>query len=239
MQYAPPTDRPPILGSIVAPGSTSSDDESRKEDRFDVSRRYIPMDLVVGDTTYRLRSRLIGTFLPGHIGRKGEFIVPEFHSEFVGQGWNITEAFLDWRDRVHCRFQELNAKRPFELTEQERAAWRILESQIDVSTYRKTTPLMIRQIGKVYRARPRPEQIEWEDGHKESVRLDQVPGEFATFKPGQPFEAVVARDPVDFHLVKITHVRRTGLLPLVTADEREVLLQSIPTTTSLPEADWD
>ena len=48
---------------------------------------------------------------------------------------------------------------------------------------------MIRQIGKV--VPPAPEQIEWEDGHRERVRLDQMPGEFVTYKPGQTFEAIV------------------------------------------------
>ena len=239
MQYAPPVDRSPQMQNIVASVAAFRDDRAIREDRFDVSRRYLPKELEVGDTIYPLRSQFVGTFLPGHIGRPGEFAVPQFLPYFVGKGRNSDEAFVDWRDQLHARFQKLYSKRPFELTEQEAEIWRTLESLIDVPTYRNTTHLMIRQIGKVVRCRPFPEQIEWEDGHKESVRLDQMPGEFATYKPGQPFEAIVARDPSDLRLVKVGHVRRISPLPRPSAAEVEALLREVPTTSSLPVADWD
>jgi hypothetical protein len=239
MQYAPPVDRPQQLQNVVSSVAGTRDDRAIKEDRFDVSRRFLPKEIKVGDTTYELRSQLVGTFLPGHIGRDGEFAVPEFFPYFVGRGHNSDQAFMDWRDQIHSRFQELYSKRPFEMTAQEAEIWQTLESIIDVPTFRKTTALTIRQIGKVTRCRPFPEQIEWEDGHKEAVRLDQMPGEFATYKPGQPFEAVTVRDPVDLHLVKVSHVRRIESLPQFSAADREALLREIPTTASLPVADWD
>ncbi len=180
----------------------------------------------------------MGTFLPGPIGKQGEFTVPQFSPYFTGRGRNFDEAFLNWRDQVHGQFQELYSKRPFEMTNQEAELWQTLESLIDVPTYKNTTPLTIRQIGKVTRCRPLPEQIQWEDGHKEAVRLDQMPGEFATYKSGQPFDAIVVRDPVNLTLIKVTHIRRTGSLPMVTPTEQEALLREIQTMSSLPEGHW-
>lgn len=73
----------------------------------------------------------------------------------------------------------------------------------------------------------------------EKVLLDQMPGEFATDKPGQPFEAIVARDPTDFHLLKATHIQRIKSRPRVSPDEIGDLLRHIPTSSSLPDADWE
>ena len=239
MLYAPPVDRPPILRVVARSITDEWDERSVREDRFDVTKLQLPAWVEVGETVYRLKAKAAGTFFPGAIGEDGEFIVPEFLPDFVGRGRSITTALQDWRDQVHCRFQEIYAMRPFEMTERDWATWRLLESQIDVGTYRDSTPLTVRQLGRVIRARPRPEQIQWEDGHKEVVQLDQMPGEFATYKPGQPFAAIVLRDPVDFHLIKVSHVQRTGNLPEMSAKEFDALVRAIPTTATLPDADWD
>lgn len=66
-----------------------------------------------------------------------------------------------------------------------------------------------------------------------------MPGEFMTYNPGQTFEAVVSRDPGDFHLLAVTHIRRIGSLPRMRKEEFEELLHAVPTTESLPDADWD
>ncbi len=239
MLYAPPVDRSPALHHVARFAASTRDERVPLGQRFDVTRLPIPTYLEVGDTTYQLRSRLVGTFIPGRAGVDGEFVVPDFFPDFVGSGRAVEEAFVDWRDRVHARFQELYSMRPFEMTEQEKADWRFLESQFDVAAYRLGTPLTIRQIGKVIRSRPLPDLIEWEDGQKESVRPDQVPGEFVTYKPGQPFEAFVSRDPVDFHLLRFTHVQRIRLQPELSPEEVEDIIRLIPTSSSLPDANWD
>jgi hypothetical protein len=101
-----------------------------------------------------------------------------------------------------------------------------------------TTPLTLRQIGQVaVRACSLPGSIEWEDGSREQVRLDQMPGEFADYPLGQHFEAVVVRDPVDFRLLKATQIQRIEPLPRMSPEEFQDLLRRIPTTRSLPEAD--
>jgi hypothetical protein len=238
MFYAPPLDRPPALHSMASFVAATRDERAAKEDRFDVTRRHIPSPLVVGDSAYPLCSDLVGTFSPGQHGKNGEFVVPAFFPQFVGRGRGFDDAFLDWQSRVHSRFQDLNAKRPFEMTTDETAIWQLLESQIDVNAYNRKTPLTVRQIGRVAEVRPFPRVIEWENGRRESVRLEQMPGEFAAYKSGQPFEAVVVRDPVDFRLLKVPYIKRVKSLLRISADELNDLNQSIPTTHTLPNADW-
>ena len=212
----------------------------RLENRFDVTRRTISGRLEIGRTSYPLRSTFLGFFRPGKGDELGEFSVLEFGPEFNGSGANIDDAYVDWRNRVHCRFQELYAKRPFEMTDDERKVWRNLERRIDVAVYRNTTPLNVKQVGKVGAyLRPLPSQIVWEDGRKERVRPDQMPGEFMTYSPGQPFEAIVSRNPVDFQLIEVVSIRRTSATPRMRPEEFDELRQAIPTTASLPETDWD
>lgn len=258
MHYAPPMARPPIprvmatgrammrgmaqLGPGVATdGCNSGFDAERDADRlgFDVTRRPIPSQLKIGDTTYPLRSPLIGTFHPGRGGAEGEFIVPELYPDFIGRGKHLNAAFLDWRNQIHSSFQSLHAKRPFEMTASERETWRLLEGHIDVAAYRLAAPLVVRQIGKVAQARPYPNLIQWENGPREAVRLDQMPGAFATYRPGQPFEAIVERDPTDFHLLKVSYIQRAKSPPRMSPEEISDLLNIISTTSSLPDADWD
>ena len=242
MQYAPPY-TPPALREIAArinaPRAEGFAQGMRRGDQFDVDRKVISGSLVVGETSYPLRSALLGKFTHGTAWQQGEFSVPELFPEFIGIGWTYEDAFQDWRDQIHCRFQMLVAKRPFEMTESERATWLLLQDQIDVTAYRDATQLTIRQIGKVDQTRPDPIRIAWEDGRKERIRLDQMPGAFASYKAGQPFEAVVIRDPVDYRLLRVVHLQKRKATPVLGAGEIDSLLHSIPTAESLPDADWD
>jgi hypothetical protein len=240
MFYSPPAHDALPPSQLVNLTAASRDEGRAGVYHFDVTRQLIASPLEVGETAYVLRSRLFGTFYPGHGWADGEFVVPDFFPKFVGRGRSFEDAFLDWRNQIHRQFQDLYYKRPFEMTAQEKTTWQLLESQINVHTYRVTMPLTVRQMGRVApRMRPHPEIIEWEDGHKEKVTLDQMPGEFAAYVAGQPFEAIVNRDPVDFRLLKVTHVRRIRSLRKMTSDEFTDLIHSIPTTESLPDASWD
>lgn len=247
MFYTPPIDQPPELHRVIVAAARDPLEEveggfdsagGASERWFDVSRHPLPPRLEIGETSYPLRTNLVGEFLPGHAGEDGEFIVPEFCPEFVGRGRSLNAALVDWSNQVHYRFQELDSKRPFERTEAEKATWRLLESQIDVFAYRRATPLTIRQIGKIARARPFPDSVKWEDGQQEQVRPDQAPGEFVTYKPGQPFEAIVARDPVNFRLTRILHIQKLRSVPPARPEDVEELRHSIQTTSALPDCDW-
>jgi hypothetical protein len=128
--------------------------------------------------------------------------------------------------------------RPFEMTSVQRRTWKVIENLVDVEHYRNSQPLIVQQIGRVSKARPYPLWITWEDDTRERVHLERMPGEFATYKAGQPFEAVVHRDPVTHRLVSVKYVKR---LPNVQVDdtEREKVWNSTSTSADLPDGDWD
>ncbi|MEQ9412169.1 MAG: hypothetical protein RIK87_30965 [Fuerstiella sp.] len=191
--------------------------------------------LKVAGFTYPLRRTCRASFIPV----AGEFLVEEF-SAFVGRGESIDAAREDWALRVHAAFQELLHKRPFEMTVDEKKVWSVLSSNIDVAVYRNQMPLKAIQFGRVSQARPYPSQIQWDDGTREDIRVSQVDADdFITYKPGQPFEAVVARDPVSYRLKRIVHIERRQEPARISAREEAELLDSIGSSKTLPKGDWD
>lgn len=83
-------------------------------------------------------------------------------------------------------------------------------------------------------------RIEWEDGSREAIRIEQVASpDFITFKTGQPFEAIVSRDPVDFRLLRIVHIERRPEPSRLPEREETELLESIGSATILPAAWWE
>ena len=118
--------------------------------------------------------------------------------------------------------------------------WEILERMVDVVDYQKVTPSLIRQLGEVTRLHLGPRQIAWVDGGTESITLDLAPPEFAGFKPGQPFEAVVERDPVTGKLRRLRYVQRVASFRRLAARELTEFWNSLPGTETLPEStrDW-
>jgi hypothetical protein len=212
--------------------------QALRTDYFDVLS--VPIQkLEVGETVYPLRRATRGTFFPGSGGEPGEFWVEGFSPPFVGEGTTPDEAFSNWRNQVHVRFQELYVKRPFELDVAEAATWKVLTEQINVGVYANQTPFKVKQFGQVQRARPWPELIRWENGSGESVRLDQMPGEFASYKAGQCFEALAVRDPVNFRLLRVEFIKRTARPAALSQKDIDALWKAMPTTESLPDTEWD
>ena len=199
----------------------------------------IPLsDIQIGETCYRLRELLNGEFLSAE-DFTCEFWVDGFSPQFVGKGTRAHDAYRDWRDQVHEAFQDLYRKRPFEMSEEDTERWQVLENSIDVVGYRNETPVVIRQVGQVTRTRPKHRQITWIDGKTEPFNLDNWPGEFAGYKPGQPLEADVERDPLTWKMLSVRFVRRIGTIHPMTNDELKKFWQSLPTTSSLPASDRD
>ena len=198
----------------------------------------IPLsEIRIGETCYRLRESLRGEFSSGE-DFTCKFWVDGFSPQFIGKGTRAHDAYRDWRDQVHEAFQELYGKRPFEMNEEDQERWEVLENVIDVVGYRNETPVVVRQIGKVTRIR-QPRRVEWIDGRTETVNLDHMPGEFASYKPGQPFEADVERDPLTWKMRKVCFVRRIGEVYPMAEGELKRFWQSLPTTSSLPASDRD
>lgn len=196
-------------------------------------------EIQVGETTYRLRRPAPGEFISTR-GGFWEFWVEGFSPAFIGQGRAAEEAYDNWRDQVHESFQDLYRKRPFEMTEEERGKWDALEDRIDIVGYRNEAPVLVRQLGQLTQARPFPRRITWIDGTTDLVRLEAMPGEFAGYKPGQWFEAIVERDPLTWSLRKVRYVRRTLSLRGMSSAELSQYWSSLPTTQTLPEStrDW-
>ena len=198
--------------------------------------RSILNEICVAGVVYPLRQPSATDYIPV----VGEFLVEGFSPTFIGKGKTPNEAWQDWALSVHAAFQELQYKRPFEMTAEEQAFWSVIESRIDVTVYRNHTPLHVRQFGKIGRARPYPEQIVWDNGTADEVALHQVDSpDFITFKPGQPLEALVARDPVTFQLLRILHIQRRPPAVRLPAGEEAEFLASIGSTKTLAATGWD
>jgi hypothetical protein len=189
----------------------------------------------IGDTCYRLRQTLRGEFIPVE-NSMCEFWVDGFSPTFVGKGIHAEEARRDWHDQVHESFQYLFGKPHFEMSEEELKQWKVLEDMIDVVGYRNETPVVVRQIGTVIRLR-HLRRIEWIDGKSDVVRFEDMPGEFAGYKSGQPFEADVERDPLSWKLLKVRSVRRISTIYPMPSGKLNEFWQSLPTTNSLPITD--
>jgi hypothetical protein len=205
---------------------------------FDITRQVLEA-LRYGQTTYPLRKRTEGAFYPQFAGAGGEYLVDGFQAIVVGQGNTPNLAYHDWLKRFHAAFQRLYVMRPFEMAEREREAWGVIENQVDVERYRASQPIIVRQQGKVVRARPYPDLVQWEDGTRERVSPARMPADFVTFMVGQPFEAVVHRDPTSYKILKVEYLKRLSVRAALTREESKRLWDSLPTSGSLPDTDWD
>ncbi len=203
---------------------------------FDVLQRTVE-DVRIGEAVYHARSPLLATFYPRTRGVNGELAMTPCNLQIVGVGKNFEEAQRDWGNQFHVRFQTLLAKRPWEMTVEEKEEWGQIELLVDVAAYRRETPYVIRQIGVLSHRRPIPDQIRWEDGRQERVWLEQMPPEFAGLHEGQRFEAEVVRDAVTGHMIRAIVVRRLPALRPTSADE--ALWKSVPTTAEAKPVDWD
>ena len=177
-----------------------------------------------------------GEFLPGD-DVACEFWADRFSPRFIGRGNHANEAYRDWRDQVHEVFQDLYGKRPFEMTEEESRDWCLLEDLIDVVDYRNETPIVIHQIGLVSQARPLPRRIRWLDGRSEPIGLEDAPGEFAGYKPGQPFEAEVQRDRRTGRLLRVLSTRRITSIHPLKSPELQEFWDGMPGTSGLPASE--
>jgi hypothetical protein len=205
---------------------------------FDVTRQVLEV-LRYGQTTYPLRKRTEGAFYPHFASTGGEYLVAGFLAIVVGQGNTPNLAYRDWLKRFHATFQRLYLMRPFEMGEDDVEAWGVIENQVDVERYRASQPLIVRQQGKVVRARPHPDLVQWEDGTCEGVSPARMPAEFVIYAVGQPFEAVVHRDPTSYKILKVEYLKRLPSRVALTREESKRLWDSLPTSESLPDTDWD
>jgi hypothetical protein len=201
----------------------------------DAMRSMLP-EIRVAGVVYPLRQACATDFIPGI----GDFLVEGFSPTFVGHGATYSEAREDWALSVHAAFQELQYKRPFEMTPEDIEKWSVLSSRIDVIVFRNKLPIHVREFGKIVSKRlAYPNMLQWENGKKEVITLDQVDSpDFVTYKVGQPIEAVVARDPLTFNLIRIIDIHRRSSVSRLNTNEETQLLNDIGSAKNLPAADW-
>lgn len=200
--------------------------------------REIIESIQFGDTVYPLRVPVEGIYSRVS-GSSGEYRVHAFTPYFTGQGETRKDAFHDWIEQVHVAFQILYRKRPFEMTEQELSQWEVLERRIDVGLYESRTPFILREIGHLVAARPDPYKIVWFDNSEDEVALAAMPAEFARFKPGQWFEALVERDRLTGRLRKVRYLHAIDPLEPMSGSEATGFWNDLPTTATLPRSDRD
>jgi hypothetical protein len=177
-------------------------------------------------------------------GVNGELIVTASDLPIVGVGKTFVAAQQSWNEQFHVRFQALLAKRPWEMNAEEKDAWRQIELLVDVTAYRRETPYRVRQVGIISQRRPTahepralPNQIRWESGKVEDIRLDLAPPEFASLFAGRRCEAIVLRHPATHQLLRILDVIPLAALPKDVASD--ALWESVPTSKDLPPEDWE
>ncbi len=193
-------------------------------------------ELRIAGVSYPLQKPVQSRYIPV----AGEFLVEGFSPQFIGRGATYNEAKRDWLISVHSACQDLMTKRPFEMSANDLQKWKVISSRIDVPTYRNQTPIQTHQFGRVrWDVRPYPSKIHWESGEIESISLDQVNcPDFVTYKPNQPVEAVVERDPLSFRLIRIVSIERRPEPSRLSKKDEAMLLDSIGSSSTLPKTDW-
>ncbi len=192
-------------------------------------------DFEIGGAEYPLRFPLLARYYRSI----EKLIVDSVSPVFIGSGPSTDVALTDFKEQVHFAIQDLIGKRPFEFSDTEKIKWQLLNELFDLTVYQNTTPIQVRQFGKIKKGRPTPQSIEWETGRIESVTMDQVLSpEFVTFKVGQPIEAIVERDRISNELLRILFVSRCKQFSMSKVDE-DGLWSRIGSTGRLPQdPDW-
>jgi hypothetical protein len=208
---------------------------SNRPGAVDFRAAVIPQ-VIVGGVSYPLRRMFVGRYYRF----LEQLIVDGVSPLIVGRGTSESTAKEDFCLQIHCAIQDLLGKRPFELSNQDKQLLAIIDRFVDLTVLRNTQPIQVRQYGKVTRARPYPEEIEWENGTKDIVPVSVVlTPEYVTYKPGQPVEALVERDPMTFRLRRIVHIKKCKASRIRSNSEDQEFMLSIGSSgTAKADPDW-
>lgn len=230
----------PDMGREVAMYVYAVRDELLRQQLPDAFSGGYPLRSIrVGEAEYPLRFPVVGRVYPTEKGTF-EFVVDAVAPFVIGCGQSAEEALDDWSMKVHALFQRLLATRPFETDAADRVRWGALESLIDVAQYRRTTPISMRQVGRIaYQGYPFPRAVKWIDGTSDRIDLARVPAVLAGLKPGQWVEAVCDRDPLSGRLVRIESAQPISPIRPMSEREQAEFMQSLPKGESLPESELD
>jgi len=167
---------------------------------------------------FPLRDDLWLAVSPPRAGRRWRVEAEGMALGVVGRGKNPEEAARDWRKRMRATAQRFLEMRPFEMSDEDRGIWELLQAAIDIPRYRATKPITFRQVGKVVKLRGTLRVVRWEDGAQEKVKSLVFDEAFSRFLVGQTFEATVTRHPLTFRILRAEAVRK---LPPATLTEEK------------------
>lgn len=204
----------------------------------DPMRQFVE-SFTIGDVYYRVLRQLPALYEPPMGGRQGRFIAAPLSPDFVGNGDTLEAAREDWQLQIDFAIQRFLAMQDFEFTSDQRRQRRVLSRYFDLNEIRYSQPLKVRAYGELVSQYPRPIRVRWVDGTKNTLTRQQISSEMVGFVVGQPFEAVVERNPRTWELIRIQAAFRTTGLPSVSADEAAELLQNVSSTRNLPPLSWD
>ena len=165
------------------------------------------------------------------------YIVDDF-LPLVGKGKTPHDARLDWELQFHEKFQELYTQCDFERAENDMKLWSVFEEIIDIPAYRAATPLSFQVTGKFVDNPAIPKycrEIEWIDGTKDIVDLQDCPRESVIISSGQYFEATVLRDYHDNTIREVLSINPVDYQDS-TDEEIDEFLKSLPTSKNLPDS---
>ncbi len=165
----------------------------------------------------------------------------QFGPQFIGKGDSIAAARRDFLNQIHSAFQSLVRLRPFQMNETQRVDWQMLESLIDVDRYWDSVPVALLETGVVSSDTADGWEIVWLDGERrELIPSERTLPEFAAFKQGQWFEAIVERQPRTYTLQKLRYVRPIEPIREMSEEEFRQWVDSLPSGEDVPKSgtDW-
>jgi len=244
MPFATTTTLPPLpphtenrLGQV----DTSSDKDFG---HFDILQRPV-VNLSYGNVEYPLKSRStrsIGRIVPDLVQSQQSgmrYTVDDLPS-IVGRGDSISAAVSNFQEEFHRRFQELFAMRPFEMQDAEIVDWNGLSQMVDVEKYRRSVPIRVRRFGLVNANASGRHHVKWE-GATDAVSIDlkDFPAEFAGYKTGQPFEAIVLLDADGLQTIRVVDVVKKSALRRRTTENDQQFWEGLGSTADLPSTSWE
>jgi hypothetical protein len=191
-------------------------------------------EIKFGATSYPLRKTTRLRLLPDVASGRYKYLMQGIPT-IIGSGITPQAALDDFSEVFHCRFQELLAKRPFELDEAERRQWYELGGTVDVESYRRSVPIRVRQFGQVIDARPGYRSVRWEGlKGRHRVDLSNYPDDFASYKAGQPFEAIVLLDSQNGKMQRVVHVARRSQPKVLSDAESNTRVNGLKSSEDQP-----
>ena len=198
-------------------------------------------EIRLGEKAYPLRNvaeaRCI-RHLDGHF----EFSLKDEDDFIVGCGNSEDEASRDFAAKLHCEFQRLHRKRPFQRSQSEKRMWSQLTALIDLEAYEQARTRVYPETGFVKSLGAAGQiVVTWLSERTETIFIGSAPDEIAMFCEGQWFDADVERRNDDERtIVRLLTVRSRSAVTAMEGSELAKTWDAIGGIGSLPDSkvDW-